>query len=179
MSDLDLVAAAMAPTNQPQLRPTSPPTQTTSRPNGMPRHAATSDQTRTPPAPNPTFSSQPSDLPSELQDLDLSSLSPAELALLQPLIDALRISENGDDVDELGMEEILRQMEVADGVADELEGRLDGLLERLGGLGQEIEGGLGEGGEKAVAGSLDRAEDESSNAAEKVEQHDKKGSKPS
>jgi hypothetical protein len=70
----------------------------------------------------------------------LASLSPADLATLQPLITALTLGddiEGEDDLDELDendprIQELLRQMDVAGDVADDLEGKLDKLIAELG-----------------------------------------------
>lgn len=110
LSDLELVAQAMAPTEpgaQTQTRAANGTTNTTT--------TSTSDSTES--ADDP------------LAGLDMSQLSPADRAAVQPIIDALKASEEGEDVD---LEDILKQMDAADTVADKLEGRLDALMTILG-----------------------------------------------
>lgn len=102
MSDLDLVAQAMAPTNVPDK---SPPSTT-----------------------NPT--SQSKSQPKET-DKDLSSLTPEDLAMLQPILDALNLGDT-EDLDDAALHDLIRQMDVAGDVADDLEGKLDRLIGELG-----------------------------------------------
>ncbi|TYJ55363.1 hypothetical protein B9479_003978 [Cryptococcus floricola] len=82
---------------------------------------------------------------SSLSNVDPSSLLPADLASLHPLLSSLSLSpEDLDNLDEGEIGAILGQLEAADGVADDLEGKLDKLLEMLGGVEEEIVEGKGE-----------------------------------
>jgi len=100
LSDLDLVAQAMAPTNAPD-KPTAQTSQSAS-------------QTKEAPT-----------------DKDLSSLTPQDLAMLQPILDALNLSDS-DDLDDAALHDLIKQMDVAGDVADDLEGKLDRLIGELG-----------------------------------------------
>ena len=100
LSDLDLVAQAMAPTNAPDK-----PTAQTSQPASQTKEAPT--------------------------DKDLSSLTPQDLAMLQPILDALNLSDS-DDLDDAALHDLIKQMDVAGDVADDLEGKLDRLIGELG-----------------------------------------------
>lgn len=115
MSDLDLVAKAMEPTNVPD-KPTS-------------------SQTRENGDGNSTLPVNDND-----NEIDLSSLTPEDLALLQPLLNALNI-EDPDSLDEGSLQDILKQMDAAGEVADDLEGKLDRLIGELG----KVEEGILEG----------------------------------
>ncbi|ODO03494.1 hypothetical protein L198_02341 [Cryptococcus wingfieldii CBS 7118] len=82
---------------------------------------------------------------SSLPNVDPSSLLPADLASLHPLLASLSLSpEDLDNLDEGEIGAILGQLEAADGVADDLEGKLDRLLEMLGGVEEEIVEGKAE-----------------------------------
>lgn len=62
-----------------------------------------------------------------------------DLASLHPLLSSLSLSpEELEGLDESQMGEILAQMEAADGVADDLEAKLDRLLETLGCVEEEM-----------------------------------------
>lgn len=120
MSDLDLVAKAMAPTNQPvQSDPgtaeTSAPTKTTAK------DATSSESTEEP--------------------IDLSSLTAEDMAMLKPLLDALNVKDT-DDLDDASLQELIAQMDSAAGVADDLEGKLDRLIGDLGSFEQGIKEGM-------------------------------------
>ena len=172
LSDLELVAQAMdqpaqAPPNQPSTRTSQP-----SQPSQLSR------QSQPPPQRNPNNSAEPVDSNgptqstestnladrTELPDLsalgiDLSSLTPAELAAVQPIIDAL-VGSDGQDEDEaeseddLKVAELLRQMDAAGMVADDLEGKLDLLLRDLGETEREFEADLpGRGGAERAEGA--------------------------
>ncbi|WVQ98598.1 hypothetical protein IAU59_005728 [Kwoniella sp. CBS 9459] len=65
--------------------------------------------------------------------LDLDSTTLASLTSLMSLSE-----EDMDGLDENGIMDLLAQFEAADGVADDLEGKLDKLLEKLGGVEEEI-----------------------------------------
>jgi hypothetical protein len=149
LSDLELVAQAMAPTNLPRPANQTPPSQLQTQseaPAQLQTRQPTNTTTTDPPATQPNLNAILPDL-SEL-GIDLSSLSPAELTALQPIIDALTNSSlndtagEGDDEDDLKIAELLQQMEAAGLVADDLEGKLDALLENLGETEREIEAGL-------------------------------------
>jgi hypothetical protein len=122
LSDLDLVAQAMAPIND--LKPIS----------------STSVSPAITSAPNPTSNAtHHQSLPNPEPNLDLSNLTPQDRELLKPLIDALSMDggEEGED-EEIRIADILAQMDVAGEVADDIEGKLDRLLESLGKVEQEI-----------------------------------------
>ena len=168
ISDLELVAQAMdqpaqAPPNQSSTRISQP-----SQPSQPSKPSQPSRQSQPPPQRNPNTSANPVDSNgsidlaspadrTELPDLsalgiDLSSLTPAELAAVQPIIDAL-VGSDGQDEDEaeseddLKVAELLRQMDAAGMVADDLEGKLDLLLRDLGETEREFEADLpGRGG---------------------------------
>jgi hypothetical protein len=87
--------------------------------------------TNAPDKPTPQ-SSQPTSQPKETSnDKDLSSLTPEDLAMLQPILDALNLSDT-DDLDDAALHDLIRQMDVAGDVADDLEGKLDRLIGELG-----------------------------------------------
>jgi hypothetical protein len=137
LSDLDLVAQAMAPTNQPD-RPTE---------------STTSEQ---------QASQDHSSLP--LENIDLSSLTSEDLAMLQPILDALNLGDS-DDLDDAALHDILKQMDVAGDVADDLEGKLDKLI---GELGKVEEGILGDMDGKDDKEQVERGE--KGNTAEEKEE---------
>lgn len=159
LSDLELVAQAMAPTNPVQSvsqTPTSQPqTQSRNVPHSQPP-TQTQVQSQQPSGPTTTAPPIQLELESLLPDLsalgiDLSSLTPGELRALQPIIDALAAGSNTNDgaqeggkeeEDDLKIAELLQQMEAAGLVADDLEGKLDALLENLGETEREIEAAL-------------------------------------
>ena len=133
LSDLELVAQAMAPTRQPpnaNQSTTSPPEARDSHPSESPV-----DNTNGP----TTTITRPLD---PLASIDLSALSPSELSLLQPLLDALNSSarspDGEDGIGDAEIEALMAQMDVAGEVADEIEGKLDRLLENLGKVEEEI-----------------------------------------
>jgi len=144
LSDLELVAQAMGSTT---------PAKQTETVNGQ----LSSTQAITSPQAPPTSTETNS---SPLEHLDLSTLTAADRKTLQPIIDALQASsislstngsgDNGDgedgkeaeDMEDERIQDLLRQMDIAGDVADEIEGKLDRLLAELGGLGEEIEDGI-------------------------------------
>jgi hypothetical protein len=75
--------------------------------------------------------SQPSQSTEQSTDKDLSSLTPEDLAMLQPILDALNLGD-ADDLDDAALHDLIRQMDVAGDVADDLEGKLDKLIGELG-----------------------------------------------
>ena len=134
LSDLELVAQAMAPTQTPQLDQSTQLNQPDHDPNfpaPPPQSIAANPSC---PAPSDPTSQDP------LANLDLSTLSPSDREMLQPLIDVLSLSElpDGEEYDER-MAEISAQMDVVALAADDLEGKLDRLLENLGRVEEEIE----------------------------------------
>ena len=130
LSDLDLVAQAMAPTNAPD-KPT-PKTQLKAE-------------------------TKPTN-PSSLNDnLDISSLSDEDYALLEPLLRALEMSDS-DILDESAMADVLRQMDVAGEVADDLEGKLDRLIGQLGEVEEGIVADVGDEKAAKVPGGKMRGE---------------------
>ena len=147
LSDLDLVAQAMAPTqihlHDPSNQPKSPH-QTSHSPQLNPtqtNHPISSgiQSSAIPPSISPQSESIPLD---SLTDHDLSNLSPSDRQALQPLIDILSLpipnAGNDDEVDDLRISEILAQMDIAGEVADKLEGNLDRLLANLGKVEEEL-----------------------------------------
>lgn len=123
LSDLDLVNQAMAS------EATYVPT--TNRAAASPSPAAPSNSAYTTNT-TVTAASDP------LADVDLSSLSAADRAAVQPILDALKAASANDG--ELDVEDILKQLDAAGDAADVLEGRLDVLLAHLG----ELEADAGE-----------------------------------
>lgn len=145
LSDLELVAQAMAPTDRPAPAPTS---------NGSTNGHAPSAPSN--PSAQPSAADADDDTAAALAGLDLSSLNAADRAAVQPILDALRQASSAEDGD-VDVEDILKQLEAADDVADKLEGRLDSLLASLGELeaaaaaGAEGEAEEKEGAEKKEA----------------------------
>lgn len=130
-----------------------------------------------PPAsdPKPTSSTDAS-LPAGLEGLDLSALTPSDLALLGPLMKLLDLSpadvaalaspgdgdeaaaeeeddEDGDDDDDAGVDAAMRaeleRLDEAERAAGSLEGNLDRLLARLSGLEDEVNDGPAADAEQA------------------------------
>jgi len=123
MSDLELVAQAMAPTEQPA--PNSNPT--------------SDQQVSAPPADAGATAAADTDLfdqkglLAELDSLDLSGMPPAERAALEKLVEMYKKVDGDMSVEgDVDVEDILAQMEAADKVTGVLEERLDGLLAKLG-----------------------------------------------
>ena len=192
-SDLDLVAQAMAPTEPKQHSAPAPKTP----PRAAPSFTAPPPPPTSPPSTDPRPNSKNNDPPATatatvdnadniddtdevenpLEGIDLSTLSPADLTLLQPIIAALNLNEQPDVGNEKGQDEqeqdglriadILAQMDAADNVADELEGKLDKLLENLGMAEKEMEkevvvdGGDAEDKRKKMDGETETAEETS------------------
>lgn len=144
LSDLDLVAQAMASSDKPQ------------KSNPIPKTQNPPSKTK-PTEPTPD---QP-DLDLGPDNLDLSSLTPEDLALLQPLLSALSMSD-ADVLDENTLADVWKQMNAADEVADDLEGKLDRLIGELG---------------RVEEGILDDMGDKSKNEAETGDQGEKKSEK--
>lgn len=144
LSDLDLVAQAMAPTNAPD----------SARAADSPANANANAE-----------GENPSSLPPSADNIDLSSLTPEDLAMLQPILSALNI-DDPDSLDEGALEDILKQMDAAGEVADDLEGKLDRLIGELGKVEEGILEGMGEedkakvkaGGEGSGKDKEERAE---------------------
>jgi len=135
MSDLDLVAKAMAPTNQPD-KVDSP--------------SAPSSTTKVDTKPNAGSET------TDPEPLDLSSLTPEDMAMLKPLLDAMNLKDS-DDLDDAALHDLIAQMDSAAGVADDLEGKLDRLIGDLGSFEKEVVDGMekkagGKGDEKDVKG---------------------------
>jgi hypothetical protein len=138
MSDLDLVAKAMAPTNQPD-KVDSP--------------SAPSSTTKV--DPKPKTGSKTTD--PEPEPIDLSSLTPEDMAMLKPLLNAMNLKDS-DDLDDAALHDLIAQMDSAAGVADDLEGKLDRLIGDLGSFEKEVVDGMdqkagGKGDEKDVKGT--------------------------
>ena len=118
LSDLELVAQAMDPSDKPS-EPISNPDRTS------PKVANNSNE--------------PLRLANLPEGVDASTLTAEDLASLHPLLSSLSLSpEELEGLDESQMGEILAQMEAADGVADDLEAKLDRLLETLGWVEEEM-----------------------------------------
>lgn len=127
LSDLDLVAQAMAPSNQPD------------KPHhdaSAPTKASSSDA-----KPDPEVAGAGAGADADAGDFDLSSLTPEDLALLQPLLAALNVKDP-EDMDESSLLDILAQMDAAGDVADDLEGKLDRLIGELGKVEEGILDGM-------------------------------------
>lgn len=116
-SDLDLVAQAMASSD-----------------------GSTNNRSAAPQAQNET-QGLPPDIAAQL-----ASLSPQERRAMQPLIDALTSSASSgpDELSEREIGDLMRQMDAAEGVAADLEKKLDALLSEVGNLAeaQDQEGNL-------------------------------------
>lgn len=134
MSDLDLVAQAMG-TSQPA-QPNQP--NSSNQPNHISSTQATQPTSVTPPAQTQSRSDP-------LATVDLSTLTASDRQALQPLIDAIVHKPDGENTDE-EVAQLLAQMDVADHVADDLEGKLDRLLANLGKVEEEIGRDLPAGG---------------------------------
>lgn len=94
------------------------------------------------------------ELEDSLANIDLSTLTPADRALLQPLLDLMAPGREGEEEGDLA-----RRLDEAGEVASGLEGMLDGLLERLGGmLGEDTGEGAGEGDEEVEEQGKEEAE---------------------
>lgn len=106
-SDLDLVAQAMASSD-----------------------GSTTSRSAAPQAQNET-QGLPPDIAAQL-----ASLSPQERRAMQPLIDALTSSASSgqDELSEREIGDLMRQMDAAEGVAADLEKKLDALLSEVGNL---------------------------------------------
>ncbi|PSS02361.1 hypothetical protein PHLCEN_2v4054 [Hermanssonia centrifuga] len=78
----------------------------------------------------------------------------SDIAVLRAL---LKDGEPGDSLDEPDIEELLRRLESADGIARGVEDRLDDVIGNLDGLLESLESGLGE--EKAVVVDPKTSED--------------------
>lgn len=136
LSDLELVQQAMAPTEpgaqeQVNARPAVADNAgaagaPSSKNGGATAAPATAGDTASTSAPDSTDKDP-------LEGMDLSHLSEADRAALQPVLDALKAAagKEGEDGGELDVEDILKQLEAAGDVADTLEGRLDTLLANL------------------------------------------------
>ncbi|CAK9782752.1 unnamed protein product [Cutaneotrichosporon oleaginosum] len=119
LSDLDLVSQAMASSEPPNARGTASA-------NGAPTANGVNPTPESASATDAAASDAGAD---SVAGIDLSSLSVEERALLAPIIDALRSSDDSLDVDD-----IMKQLDAAGNVADNIEDRLDSLLAHLGEL---------------------------------------------
>lgn len=159
LSDLDLVAQAMAPTNQPRSTESQPtravqPAGSEPAKNGLQPSESTAPPPRSASVPSTSGTashayarSEPAvGVPDSLADLDLSSLSPADMELLRPLLAAMNLASGagGDEDDDARIGELLAQMDAAGEVADELEDKLDKLIAQLGAEEKQIQDGLPE-----------------------------------
>ncbi len=123
LSDLELVSQAMSGSEPPNARGDAPADS-----NGAANGASNG---ATEPAPPQTQNNAAAD---SVAGIDLSSLSVEERAMLAPIIDALRASDDSLDVDD-----IMKQLDAAGNVADNIEDRLDSLLAHLGELEAQAE----------------------------------------
>ena len=129
MSDLDMVAQAMATTTRlPQDQSDAPVARATASdvPNDTALNGAGNNQSQ----------SNGNGIPDDIAE-GLAKLSDEDKATLGPLLELL-VSQGTDERD---LEDLLKQFDAAGDVADKLEGRLDDLLEGLKG----VEGELGAG----------------------------------
>ncbi|CAE6395323.1 unnamed protein product [Rhizoctonia solani] len=55
------------------------------------------------------------------------------------------LAREGEEMSERDLTNLLKQLEAAEGVADDVEGKLDGLLKNLGGMIEGLEAGKGDG----------------------------------
>jgi hypothetical protein len=131
LSDLDMVAQAMATT-------TRLPQDQTDAPRA---HATASDVPNDLDLPTTTSVDSDSSIPEDIAH-DLETLSMEDKQALGPLLDLL-VSQEGTAGQDL--EDLLKQFDAADDVADKLEGRLDQLLQGLKGVEGELE--VTDGGE--------------------------------
>jgi hypothetical protein len=142
LSDLELVAQAMAPTNVPgqqgqddadkALLPAAQPTSTSANP------SKPLDSLQRPPA------SDPLDKPRANGSNGPESEEWESLAELKKINELLKLSEGEEDLDDGQIAELLQQMDAAGLVADDIEGKLDALLANLGSVEEEMQAGLEE-----------------------------------
>lgn len=135
-NDMDLLS--LVNDSMSYMNPT--PKTTTTSPAPPPSNSSTTDDSSLSPTTPPSSSEAQDDANDPLADIDLSTLTLQDRALLQPLLDLLQDGEEGESESDLA-----RRMDEAENVASGLEGMLDSLLERLGGiLGEEGLDVLGE-----------------------------------
>jgi hypothetical protein len=151
LSDLDMVAQAMATTTRfpaDQSDAPQPHTNASNVPSDLDL-VAPNTQLRSGLAPDDETNgvALPEDLAAELDKLSVE-----DKAALGPLLELLVASGSGADGKDL--EDLLKQFDAADDVADKLEGRLDDLLQGLKG----VEGELGVIDEESPAEETDRPE---------------------
>ncbi|WVQ78202.1 hypothetical protein IAT38_000285 [Cryptococcus sp. DSM 104549] len=152
LSDLELVAQAMstAPQTTPQPQTTTGPT-----PAQPPANGSSNEPASAPTTGQASANGAPIDLSALPAGADPSSLTPADLSALHPLLSSLSLSpEELEALDDSQIADILAQLEAADGVADDLEGKLDRLLATLGGYEEEIVQGREEGAQMEDEGGL-------------------------
>jgi len=92
--------------------------------------------------------------------------------MLQPILDALNLSDT-DDLDDAALHNLIRQMDVAGDVADDLEGKLDRLIGELG----KVEEGILAEADTDKDGNVSKAElpkDNKDGTEEKEEVRDEK-----
>lgn len=92
--------------------------------------------------------------------------------MLQPILDALNLSDT-DDLDDAALHNLIRQMDVAGDVADDLEGKLDRLIGELG----KVEEGILAEADTEKDGKVSKAElpkDNKDGTEEKKELGDEK-----
>jgi hypothetical protein len=143
MSDLDMVAQAMATTTRlPQDQSDAPQARFTA--SDVPNDTVLNAEARNSQPNGKKNVNQNGDnggLPDDIAE-GLAKLSDEDKASLGPLLELL-VSQGTNERD---LEDLLKQFDVADDVADKLEERLDNLLEGLKG----VEGELGAGGKEVT-----------------------------
>ncbi|WVO12746.1 hypothetical protein L204_100354 [Cryptococcus depauperatus] len=86
-----------------------------------------------------TFNQTTADFSALPEGIDPTKLTSSDISALHPLLASLSLSsEDLQAMDEAQIEEIMTQLEAADGVADNLESKLDKLLSDLGGVEKDI-----------------------------------------
>ena len=78
--------------------------------------------------------------------------------MLQPILDALNLSDT-DDLDDAALHDLIKQMDVAGDVADDLEGKLDRLIGELGKVEEGILAEANTDGKGSEATSVDKKAD--------------------
>lgn len=134
LSDLELVSQAMAGSEAPNARGANGAN--SNPPNGA---ATAANEPAATEAAHPSAAGDTAAPADSVAGIDLASLSVEERRVLAPIIDALRASDDSLDVDD-----IMKQLDAAGNVADNIEDRLDSLLSHLGELEAQVTEGEGE-----------------------------------
>ena len=152
MSDLELVAQAMAPTNDPARQADDDKSDGAASPALQPAEPTSTsanpskplDALQRPPPSDPLDGRDPTSTDGS------NGLDPDEwesLAELKKINELLKMSGGEEDMDERQIAELLQQMDAAGLVADDIEGKLDALLANLGSVEEEMQAGLPGGGQ--------------------------------